>query len=258
MKQYTAYFFDLYGTLVDIHTDEGSPAFWDKIAAFYSEKGASYTGEELRRHYHFYIKALECALLPLPQAESSGDASPMSDDASQIFPEIQLEDVFSHLYKRKGIPVTDALISDTALYFRETSRSKFKCYAGADFLLKSLLDSGKEIYLLSNAQRIFTEKELKDLGLFDLFDKIFISSDYGCKKPDKRFFEKALEETGLEPEECLMIGNDPHDDMEGALSVGMDGFYIHSSLSPKYTGLEECTYRQMGMGLKKLSKKLLG
>ena len=33
---YENYVFDLYGTLVDIHTDEEAPAVWERLAYFYN------------------------------------------------------------------------------------------------------------------------------------------------------------------------------------------------------------------------------
>ena len=48
---YHNFIFDLYGTLVDIHTNEKKPSLWKKLALFYSFQGAAYTGQELRRRY---------------------------------------------------------------------------------------------------------------------------------------------------------------------------------------------------------------
>ena len=48
---YNNYIFDLYGTLVDINTDEDSPMLWDKLSMFYSFKGAKYSKEELKESY---------------------------------------------------------------------------------------------------------------------------------------------------------------------------------------------------------------
>ena len=41
MPMYKNYFFDLYGTLVDIRTDEQKPSLWRDLAEFYSLCGAS-------------------------------------------------------------------------------------------------------------------------------------------------------------------------------------------------------------------------
>lgn len=48
---YQNYIFDLYGTLVDIHTDEDQPAAWAALARFYSYYGARYAPDELRAAY---------------------------------------------------------------------------------------------------------------------------------------------------------------------------------------------------------------
>ena len=45
---YRNYIFDLYGTLVDIHTDEEDPAAWAALARFYSYYGARYAPDALR------------------------------------------------------------------------------------------------------------------------------------------------------------------------------------------------------------------
>ena len=43
--------FSLYGTLVDIHTDENLPYLWSSMARYYSMKGASYDEVEFREEY---------------------------------------------------------------------------------------------------------------------------------------------------------------------------------------------------------------
>ena len=48
---YKNYIFDLYGTLVDINTDENKSELWDKLSLFYSLKGAKYDAKELKNLY---------------------------------------------------------------------------------------------------------------------------------------------------------------------------------------------------------------
>ena len=62
MPMYKNYFFDLYGTLVDIRTDEQKPSLWCDLAEFYSLCGASYTLDEIRDRY-FALCAEETASL---------------------------------------------------------------------------------------------------------------------------------------------------------------------------------------------------
>ena len=218
MKQYKTYLFDLYGTLVDIHTEESKPSFWKSVAAFYREHGADWEAASLRLRYHA-LCADETARLQTryPDAEI----------------EIDLLPVFRALYEQKRRTPNAALLAETAWYFRRCSTTHLRAYAGARDLLEALHAAGKTVVLLSNAQSSFTRPELDLLGLTGCFDRIFISSELGFRKPDARFFREALRELGLDPTECLMIGNDPVCDVEGAAGVGMDAVYLHSGLSPK-------------------------
>ena len=129
-------------------------------------------------------------------------------------------------------------IARAGQFFRVLSMEYVRLYEGVTELLEGLKARGKRLYLLSNAQRIFTEYELRLLGIETYFDGILISSDWGVKKPDRRFFELLLNRFRLNPEECLMIGNDGACDIGGARSVGMGTCYIHSNLSPKEEGVE--------------------
>ena len=113
-----------------------------------------------------------------------------------------------------------------------SSMEYIKLYPHVPEALAQLRRHGYRLWLLSNAQRIFTEYELRHLGLGEQLDGIYISSDYGCRKPDVRFFHALLEEQQLDPNRCLMIGNDRHTDIAGAKSAGLATLYMHTNLTP--------------------------
>ncbi|MGN1113075.1 MAG: HAD family hydrolase, partial [Acutalibacteraceae bacterium] len=48
---YKNYVFDLYGTLIDINTDEWCDDLWKKMAILYGYQGAHYTYKELNEEY---------------------------------------------------------------------------------------------------------------------------------------------------------------------------------------------------------------
>ena len=60
--KYQNYIFDLYGTLVDIHTDERKASLWKKIAVYFSAQGAAYTPKELKARYAALIQEEEVRL----------------------------------------------------------------------------------------------------------------------------------------------------------------------------------------------------
>ena len=99
-------------------------------------------------------------------------------------PETCAADIFRTLYTEKGIQPTEVLLTATGQFFRIESLNTLQCYPASIDTLQNLHTKGCGVYLLSNAQRIFTEYELRSLGLWELFDGILISSDEGCCKPD--------------------------------------------------------------------------
>lgn len=218
---YETCIFDLYGTLVDIHTDEEQEEVWERLALFYGYYGAFYSAEELRERFRETVSGME-------RADVRRRA-----DAHEAFPEIQIEKVFLKLFLDKGAEADRTLAVHAGQFFRVLSTEYIRLYEGAGELLELLKSHGKKLYLLSNAQKIFTEYELRALDIFRFFDGIFISSDYGCKKPDRAFFEKLLVSGGIQRENAVMIGNDGICDVEGAHRAGLPALYIHSNLSPE-------------------------
>ncbi len=248
-KAYRNYVFDLYGTLVDIHTDESAEELWEKLSLFYGYYGAAYTPGELRTAYESLVSGKESALL--------GSLSEEPRYAHESYPEIKLEEVFRELYLNRGVEADMALAVHTGQMFRVLSTEYVRLYEGAKELLAALRNSGAGVWLLSNAQRIFTAYELNYLDIAKYFDGIMISSDHSTKKPDRRFYEALFQEYGIKPEESLMIGNDARCDIGGAKAVGMDAFYIRSNLSPQGELTPECTYCLEKMDLFRVAELLL-
>lgn len=219
MLEYENYIFDLYGTLVDIRTNETKKYLWDKMAIFYSMNEAKYDSFEFKSKYK------ELCFREMDR-HNNPDV------------EIDIDYVFAELYRLKKVTPSNALIKDTSTIFRTISLEHICIYDGAKELLLTLKRKGKRVYLLSNAQYSFTMAEIKMLGIEDCFDKIYISSKVGYKKPSSNFFEALIKNEKLDIKKSIMIGNDLECDMNGAKKCGIDGFYILSNISPKKDSLE--------------------
>ena len=222
---YETYVFDLYGTLVDINTDEENIEVWEKLSIFYGYYKALYKALELKNSYKKIIKKKEANL------KSTLEQDPKY--AHEASPEIELTEVFQELYLKKGIDVDNSLAVYTGQLFRILTTKYLKLYDGTIEMLNKLKKEGKKIYLLSNAQRIFTEYEMNLLGITKFFDGILISSDYLTKKPDKRFFDILIDKYTINPTNTLFIGNDSKTDILGAKSVGFSTYYVKSNISPQ-------------------------
>ena len=240
---YKNYIFDLYGTLIDINTDEWNVQLWKKMQILYGYRGATYTYRELQKEYGKLI-------------DKEKKAVHRRHPEYKVI-DIKLDKVFRSLYTQKGVKPTKADVLYTAEAFRCFSTKYIKLYDGVIDLLDTLKEKGKKIYLLSNAQRSFTENELNMLGLTPYFDGICISSDEECSKPDKCYFDILFERYGLKKSDSIMIGNDYLSDIGGAADYGIDSLYIHQSISPEIDGKLRSDYTIMDGDVFKI-KKLIG
>ena len=215
-SMYTDLIFDLYGTLVDIHTEENAEV-WEKTALFFGYYGAHYSPRELESAF--------TAQISLRKAKAG--------QSYECFPDIPFHEVMADLFRSKGIEENaDTLGIQAAQLFRIASTEYIRLYPKVLESLDLLRKKGYRLWLLSNAQEVFTRYELRHLGLWDAFDGIYISSSFGFRKPDVRFFRSLLEEQQLDPKQCLMIGNDRETDIAGAKAAGLDTFYMHTALTP--------------------------
>lgn len=224
MKHYQNVIFDLYGTLVDIWTDENDPMLWQRMSEIYSCCGADYTPDALRIAYH---------RIAVEEQEKLAAKNGLQ------YPEIKLEDVFLRLLREapvkhrcelslRGKKEQELWLYMVANTFRCLSTKRFRMYPRVKDVLTALRAQGRSIFLLSNAQRIFTMPELEKLGLADFFDANYISSDYGMAKPEAAFLEVLLREQRLQPADCVVIGNDWRSDMSIAAKCGVDGIFLNT------------------------------
>lgn len=64
-------------------------------------------------------------------------------------------------------------------------------------------------------------KALQRIYADEYFYDFFTSYDIGCEKPDVRFFRFIADKMKVNPNECIMIGNNYQKDIEGAKNAGM-------------------------------------
>ena len=244
MKEYKNYIFDLYGTLVDICTNEYKPSLWKLMAEFYNVYGCRWSG-----------KTLSDAFWKMDAEERELAGNKMKVEGA----EIKLEKVFARLlfevpkcydcsmriagvsvdelrkrYSTEREEVLNLVTSSdwcvtVANLFRVHSRKFIRPYANTISTLTKLKGQGKGVYLLSNAQQIFTMPEIEMTGINILFDKMYISSDCEVMKPQKEFMEKLLTEEKLNISETVMVGNEQRSDIMVALRCGVDSIYLNTS-----------------------------
>jgi len=194
--------FDLYGTLIDIRTDEGDPGVWGALAQYLGYLGVVIAPEELRSQYQ---KRVEFQLSSSPERHAEVDVFAV------------FRDIFAAYGRAK---VSREKIIAAAMLFRSLSRRQFGLFPDAAAVLRRLRER-VAVGLVSDAQWVFTEAELAITGLRDLFEVRVLSSRLGYKKPDPRLFAKALGVLHVAPEHALYVGDNPARDLVGSRRAGM-------------------------------------
>ena len=240
---YKNYIFDLYGTLIDINTNEWKASLWKNMAMIYSMNGAAYRPSELKKTYNRYLDA-EIKAVPKEKYTTN--------------PEPQIEKVFYKMFAEKGIECSDEMIALIGKTFRALSIKYIQLYDGVEELFDAIKEHGGKAYLLSNAQRVFTEPEIRMMGIYDRFEDVIISSDEGCAKPDIKFYQLILDKHHLKKEETIMIGNDYITDIKGSYEAGLDSLYLHTNISPEIKGELLAKYKIMSGSLIEARKVLFG
>lgn len=204
------YIFDLYGTLIDIHTDEYGDETWEKWIAFLNTQGVRHPGLARFRD-DFFRKDKEHRL------------------RASVYehPEIDVLRVYDELFTSYGNrKLTDAELFEIAYRFRVASREYFRLFEGVPAFLKKLRALGKKVYILSNAQRSYTLYEITHFKLDQMVDDYLISSDYGCMKPDMAFFNALVQKHCLARSRSVMLGDSYENDYCGAVRAGLSAIWL--------------------------------
>jgi len=194
--------FDLYGTLLEIRTDERSAATAEAFQGWLAARH----GPEAARRAAARPLALELATItPAPLAHAEPDVAPV---------------IAAHLHYLLCRPASPSELDEAAERFRSCSRRQLELVPGARDAL-SRLSGVFRLGLVSNAQRLFTAAELERFELGRWLEPVVLSSDVGVRKPGTAIFAVALERAQARAAHTLYVGNDPLDDVQGAAAAGL-------------------------------------
>jgi phosphoglycolate phosphatase len=127
-------------------------------------------------------------------------------------------------------------------YYREHKLDHTTVYAGVKESLAAIRESSngvpRRMAVLTNKPVIPSRAIVEALGLGRFFMQIYGGNSFETKKPDPEGARKLLEETGVHPEEAVIVG-DSHVDIEtgrnaGLWTVGVSyGFAPHTLRNPE-------------------------
>ncbi len=93
--------------------------------------------------------------------------------------------------------------------------------------LARLRNGGLKIGLISNCLAD-TSKLWPSTPFAPLFDTVVLSYEVGMMKPDPGIYQLACERLGVQPGDCLYIGDGGSGELTGASNVGMDAVLIRA------------------------------
>jgi len=219
-----AVFFDLYGTLIDIRTDEYDYWVYEMLSRYLAYHSVNIVPEELKKAF---FEGIQQHL----------------NQSKETYPEVDVYEIFFEIMnKYSKRRYSKGIIVDITMLFRSLTIRHFGVFNG---LYDVLVSIGRKyrIGIISDAQWVFAEPEIAMLGL-DQFLKIRIfSSRLRFKKPDVRLFHYAMEKLGVTPEYSVYIGDNPYKDLVGAKNAGMQ-FILFRGECHEYNGFrpDKCFY----------------
>jgi putative hydrolase of the HAD superfamily len=97
---------------------------------------------------------------------------------------------------------------------------------GAHTLIKALLERRITIAIISNGTQRSRERTLACLPFAQHVTLLVSSEAAGWRKPDPGIFLHAAQALGVEPGQCIYVGDHPINDVRGAASAGMTPVWL--------------------------------
>lgn len=194
--KYVAIIFDLFGTLVDSYSVQGYNRLLTDMAS------------ALELHYEDFSK---------PWRDTTYERG------IGIFK--TTEESIRYICNIFKVSISDKNIKKCEQIRLENTRKVLTPKNGVVDILKSLRVLGYKIGLITNCS---AEVPLlwKNTEFFYLFDVTIFSASVGMKKPDAQIYNLACEQLGVEPNECLYIGDGDSNELSGSSQLDMDAVMI--------------------------------
>lgn len=129
-----------------------------------------------------------------------------------------------------GLPNENALelhlIGEKEIF--EVPSNTFRLFDDVIPCLEALKSKGYKLAILSNWD-VSLHRCVEAHGIYSYFDAVFASLEEGVEKPDSKFFQICLDRFGVAPHETFHVGDDQHDDFDGAQKIGIPTALIDRS-----------------------------
>lgn len=151
-------------------------------------------------------------------------------EEEKITKDIVLNTRFSELFKLYELNADGEKIENQ---FRSYLAESSYLIPNAKDTLTELKKRGKSLYAASNGVYSTQIQRLKNAGISEIFDDVFISEKVGYNKPSIHFFDYCLNNIkDLERDKVLMVGDSLSSDIQGAINASIDSCYCNFNNNP--------------------------
>ena len=122
----------------------------------------------------------------------------------------------------------EALVPAFMNAYEKNMLDKTTAFPGADLLLRTLKNNGKNILLITNKPKRFTPHIIQKLNWTNLFDGVFCPEDVSMRKPDAAHLLEPLKIHNFSCNNALMVGDSITDydaAIAAAIPIMLVGFY---------------------------------
>jgi HAD superfamily hydrolase (TIGR01509 family) len=151
--------------------------------------------------------------------------------ASAIGDIATMKDRVVHSLKKLGIKADEPAIDELCELERQLQEEKCRLFNATEAILKNLSSKGLKLGLIAHCSSA-AKNVLDVLSIKKHFDQVTFTFAEGMLKPDPRLFSLTAERLGVEPDECLYIGDGNDEELDGAHAVGMKTVLIARKQTP--------------------------
>ena len=145
---------------------------------------------------------------------------------------------YDELLKEYGVKWNPRIIAAGVVAYERTKAGYLRPYPGTVPTLIKLKEN-HSLGVISNGLAVKQWEKLVGLGIHHFFDVVATSEELGCSKPHTRIFEYAMDEVGLKPSECVMVGDRLDTDIVGGNRAGMTTVLMKTNRKQKPKGEDD-------------------
>lgn len=132
------------------------------------------------------------------------------------------------------VGITGASAPRTNEQFMQAVTRYTRFHKGAKELLDALKQRGKRLFVASNATASVQYKRLRDAGIIDCFEAIFLSEEIGSQKPQREFFDRCFSKiSSFDPSRAIILGDSLSSDILGGINGGIMTCWFNPKGKPR-------------------------